>query len=59
MLSPIAAKSFFGVEVPERKRVVVSVQLPRAVSTKSAAQPIDVQEITRREIARARGAIWA
>lgn len=59
MLSPIAAKSFFGVEVPERKRVVIAVQLPRAVSTKSAAQPIDVQEITRREIARARGAIWA
>jgi HK97 family phage prohead protease len=58
MLSPVAAKSFFGVEMPTRERIVISVPLP-AVSTKAARKPIDVGEITRREIARAKGAIWA
>lgn len=55
MMSPVAAKRWFGIEAPKRTVVTVSVPVP---STKSAARPIDVDEVVRREIARAQGRIY-
>jgi HK97 family phage prohead protease len=56
LVSPVAAKRFFGVEIP--KRVVVSVLLPAAPSTQTKAAPINVEAVIRREVAKARGAIY-
>lgn len=55
MMSPVAAKKWFGIEAP--KRVVVTVNVP-APSTKDAARPINMDEVVRREISRARGRIY-
>ena len=55
MMSPVAAKRWFGIDAPKRTVVTVSVPVP---STKSAARPIDVDEVVRREIARAQGRIY-
>lgn len=55
MMSPVAAKRWFGIEAPKRTVVTVSVPVP---STKSAPRPIDVDEVVRREIARAQGRIY-
>jgi HK97 family phage prohead protease len=55
VMSPVAAKKWFGIEAP--KRVVVTVNVP-ALSTKTKRAPIDVDSIVRREIARAKGAIY-
>jgi hypothetical protein len=56
LVSPVAAKQFFGVEAP--KRTVVTIELPAARSTVAKPAPISVAEIARREIARARGSIY-
>jgi len=56
IVTPIAVKQFFGIEVP--KRTVVTVELPRAGSTRAEDAPIDVGAIVRREVARRRGAIY-
>ena len=53
MMSPVAAKKWFGIDAP--KRTVVTVCVP---STKTAPRPIDVDEVVRREIARAKGRIY-
>lgn len=55
MMSPVAAKKWFGIDAPKRTVVTVSVPVP---STKSADRPIDVDEVVRREIARAQGRIY-
>ena len=55
MMSPVAAKKWFGIDAPKRTVVTVSVPVP---STKDAARPIDVDEVVRREIARAQGRIY-
>jgi HK97 family phage prohead protease len=55
MMSPVAAKRWFGIDAPKRTVVTVSVPVP---STKDAARPIDVDEVVRREIARAQGRIY-
>lgn len=56
LVSPVAAKQFFGVEPP--KRTVVTIDLPAPRSTEKKAAPIDLSEIVRREVARARGSIY-
>jgi HK97 family phage prohead protease len=56
IVSLVAAKQFFGVEPP--KRTVVTVSLPPVRSTAKKSAPIDIAEIARREIARARGSIY-
>lgn len=56
IVSPVAAKQFFGVEPP--KRTVVTVSLPAVRSTAKKSAPIDIAEIARREVARARGSIY-
>lgn len=53
IVSPVAAKRFFGVDAP--KRTVVTVCVPSSVK---AARPIDVEKIVRREISRAQGRIF-
>jgi HK97 family phage prohead protease len=55
IMSPVAAKRFFGIEAP--KRVVVSVSIP-APSTETKRAPINIDGIVRREFARRRGAIY-
>lgn len=55
MMSPVAAKKWFGIESPKRTVVTVSVPVP---STKTPRRPIDVDEVVRREIARAQGRIY-
>lgn len=55
MMSPVAAKRWFGIEAP--RRTVVSVRVP-VPSTKTPSRPIDVDEVVRREIARAQGRIY-
>ena len=55
MMSPVAAKKWFGLDAPKRTVVTVSVPVP---STKTPSRPIDVDEVVRREIARARGRIY-
>ena len=54
LVSPVAAKQFFGVETP--KRTVVSISLPS--SSVKAKKPIEIDEIVRREIAKRRGLIY-
>lgn len=54
LVSPVAAKQFFGVEPP--KRTVVSISVPG--SSASVREPIDVDGIVRREIARRNGSIY-
>jgi hypothetical protein len=54
-MSPVAAKKWFGIEAP--KRVVVTVNVP-APSTGAKRAPIDIDTIVKREIARAKGAIY-
>jgi len=53
VMSPVAAKRWFGIDAPNR--TVVTVCVP---STKTAPRPIDVDEVVRREIARAKGRIY-
>jgi len=55
IVSPVAAKRWFGIEAP--KRVVVTIKVP-VPSTARKRAPIDVDSIVRREIARAKGAIY-
>jgi hypothetical protein len=55
VMSPVAAKKWFGIEAP--KRVVVTVNVP-APSTGAKRAPIDIDTIVKREIARAKGAIY-
>jgi HK97 family phage prohead protease len=55
VMSPVAAKRWFGIEAPGRTVVTVSVPVR---STTRAAPPIDVDEVVRREIARAQGRIY-
>ena len=54
LVSPIAAKQFFGVEPP--KRTIVSISLPDSSAKKR--EPIDIDGIVRREIARRKGSIY-
>lgn len=56
LVSPVAAKQFFGVEPPKRTVVTIALDAPR--STEKKAAPIDLSEIVRREVARARGSIY-
>ena len=56
IVSPFAAKQFFGFDAPKRTVVTVSIPAPRSTVIKVA--PIDFAEITRREFARARGSIY-
>ena len=56
IVSPVAVKKFFGVEMP--KRTVITVEIPRVDSTRKHAAPIDVSAIVRREVARRRGALY-
>ena len=53
MISPVAAKQFFNVEVP--RRVVVSVPVP---CIKRANQPMEITAAVAREIAKARGQLY-
>jgi len=53
IMSPVAAKRWFGVETP--KRTVVTVTVP---STQTKRAPINVEEVVQREIARAQGRIF-
>lgn len=55
IVSPVAAKRFFGVDAPKRTVVTVNLAAP---SSAKAARPIDVDEVVRREIARAKGRIY-
>jgi HK97 family phage prohead protease len=54
LVSPVAAKQFFGVEPP--KRTVVSISLPDSSAKKR--EPINIDGIVRREIARRNGSIY-
>lgn len=55
LCSPASAKRWFGIEAP--KRTVVTVEIPaRSSATKSRSMIVD--EIVRREIARARGSMY-
>lgn len=54
LVSPIAAKQFFGVEPP--KRTIVSISLPD--SSKKKRETINIDGIVRREIARRNGSIY-
>jgi HK97 family phage prohead protease len=58
MISPGAAKAYFGIDAP--KRTVVTIEMP-ALSDSSRAddRPIDVAAIVRREVARRKGALYA
>jgi HK97 family phage prohead protease len=53
IMSPVAAKRWFGVDAP--KRTVVTVSVP---STATKRAPINLDEVVRREIARAQGRIF-
>ena len=53
IMSPVAAKRFFGIETP--KRTVITVGVP---STGTKRAPINVEEVVKREIARAQGRIF-
>lgn len=53
VMSPLAAKKWFNIDAP--KRTVVTVTVP---STAVKRAPIDVDEVVRREIARAQGRIF-
>lgn len=55
IVSPVAAKRFFGVEMPKRVVVTVPVGVP---STTKAAEPISVEAVVRREIAKRQGRIY-
>jgi HK97 family phage prohead protease len=55
VMSPTAARKFFGVEAP--RRTVVTIEVP-APSTRRKAAPIDLSEIVRAELARAKGSIY-
>jgi len=55
IVSPIAAKRWFGIEAP--KRTVVSVSIP-APSTEKPAAPIKIETIVEREIARRKGRLY-
>jgi hypothetical protein len=52
-MSPVAAKRWFGVDAP--RRTVVTVSVP---STATKRAPINLDEVVRREIARAQGRIF-
>jgi HK97 family phage prohead protease len=54
LVSPVAAKQFFGVEPP--KRTVVSISIPDSSAKKR--EPINIDGIVRREIARRNGSIY-
>lgn len=54
IVSPIAAKQFFGVVAPKR----ISIVVPCSYSTPIKKRPIDIDKIVRREMARARGSIY-
>jgi len=54
IVSPVAAKQFFGIETPKR----ISIVVPCTSSTPSQKRPIDIDKIVRREMARARGSIY-
>lgn len=54
LVSPVAAKQFFGVEPP--KRTLVSISLPDSSAKKR--EPINIDGIVRREIARRNGSIY-
>lgn len=57
MISPGAAKRYFGIAAPAR--TVIQVRIPvAAASTKGATKPIHVDEIVEREIARRKGSIY-
>jgi HK97 family phage prohead protease len=57
LVSRVAAKRFFGIEVP--RRVAVTVALPCAApSIEAKAAPISIESVVRREVAKARGAIY-
>lgn len=56
IVSPVAAKKFFGIDAP--RRTVVTIDLPAPRSTEKKSAPIDLAEIVRREVARARGSIY-
>ena len=55
IVSPVAAKRFFGVEAPKRTVVTISVPVP---SSARSARPIDVERIVQGEISRAKGRIF-
>lgn len=55
IVSPVAAKQFFGIVMP--KRTIVTIEIP-AHSTRAKSAPINIADTVRREIARARGSIY-
>jgi len=56
ILSPLAVKRFFNIDMPKRTTIVV--EIPFAGSTQKAVAPIDVKAIVQQEIARRRGALY-
>lgn len=58
LVSPVAAKQFFGYEPPKRIQIVVPMPV-RADSSAPKRAPIDTDAIVAREIARARGRLWS
>lgn len=58
IVSPVAAKQFFGYEPPKRVQIVVPMPV-RADSSAAKRAPIDTNAIIAREIARARGRLWS
>jgi len=55
LMSPVAAKKWFGVEAPKRTLVTVAIPAPSSVP---APAPIDASAIVRREIAKRAGRIY-
>lgn len=56
VMSPVAAKKWFGIEAP--RRVIVSVPMPAAPSIARKSAPMDLTEAVRIEIARRKGSIY-
>jgi HK97 family phage prohead protease len=56
IVSPVAAKQFFGVEAP--RRVMISVSVPSTDCFAKQKRSIDLDGIVAREIARAKGSIY-
>lgn len=56
LVSPVAAKRWFGVDAPARTVVAITIPAP---SSSARAKPISISEAVEREIARARGKIYA
>lgn len=54
IVSPVAAKQFFGVEAPRR----ISIVVPVSASTAKPRKPINIDGIVEKAVGRARGSIY-